>query len=60
MLKGIGTGLVLTLAWLIGGIGTVASLFGPLVTAAAGAVGGLFWLLLAAAAAFFAARRKGR
>lgn len=58
-LKRIGRWLVLTLAWLVGGIGTVASLFGPLVTAAAGAAGALFWLLLAAVAAFFAARRKG-
>ena len=57
-LKRIGRWLVLTLAWLVGGIGAVASLFGPLVTAAAGAAGALFWLLLAAAAAFLAARRR--
>lgn len=57
-LKRIGRWLVLTLAWLVGGLGAVASLFGPLVTAAAGAAGALFWLLLAAVAAFLAARRR--
>jgi hypothetical protein len=60
LLKGFVRWMVLTLAWLIGGIGTVATLFGPLVTAAAGAAGAMFWLALAAIAAFFAARRRKR
>jgi hypothetical protein len=49
-------------AVLVAGFGIVATLVtagAPLVTAAAGAAGGLFWLALAAAAAFlFGAKRK--
>lgn len=60
LLKDIAKWMVLTLAWLIGGLGTVASLFGPLAVAAAGAVGAWFWLLLAAAVAFFAAKSRKR
>lgn len=48
-------------AVLVVGFGIVATLVtagAPLVTAAAGAAGGLFWLALAAAAAFFGAKRK--
>ena len=60
LLKSFARWFVLTLAWLIGGLGTVATLFGPLAVAAAGAVGAWFWLLIAAAAAFFAAKRRRR
>ena len=60
LLKGFVRWMVLTLAWLVGGIGTVASLFGPLAVAAAGTIGAWFWLLLAAALAFFAAKRRKR
>lgn len=48
----------LALAWLVGAAGVVASLFGPVVTAAAGVAGSLFWILLAALGAFLASRKR--